>query len=91
MLCHIQHMARGPSGRLVIEVDPGLKRDLHSALAADGTSLKEWFLVRVRDYFSHRDQPHLPGITTFPTTTRSDPTLRAAEDGGQYRTRRPEQ
>src|SRR5437667_12512224 len=34
MSCHIRHMARGPSGRVVIEVDPFLKRDLHSALAA---------------------------------------------------------
>jgi hypothetical protein len=56
-------MARGPSGRLVIEVDPPLKRDLHSALAADGTTLKEWFIQRTKEYLNDRRQPGLPGIS----------------------------
>ena len=56
------YMARGPSGRLVIEVDPPLKRDLHSALAADGTTLKDWFLHRLAEYLSERQQPQLPGL-----------------------------
>ena len=66
-------MARGPSGRLVIEVDPLLKRDLHSALAADGSSVKEWFLKRVTEYFAERDQLALPGFT------RSSPPRQTAE------------
>jgi hypothetical protein len=53
-------MARGPSGRLVIEVDPALKHNLHAALAADGTTLKEWFLVCVSTYLRDRLQPNLP-------------------------------
>jgi hypothetical protein len=81
-------MARGPSGRLVIEVDPHLKRDLHSALAADGTSLKHWFLSCVREYFAHRHQPSLPGLTRFPQVDPSEPLLRAAEPSGDYRTRK---
>jgi hypothetical protein len=78
-------MARGPSGRLVIEVDPSLKRDLHSALAADGSSLKDWFLKRVAEYFAERHQPVLPGITRLPGAA-AVPTLRAAEEAGSYRT-----
>jgi hypothetical protein len=77
-------MARGPSGRLVIEVDPLLKRDLHSALAADGSSLKEWFLQRVAEYFDHRHQPTLPGIVHLPMTLEKS-TLRAAEQAGAYK------
>lgn len=79
-------MARGPSGRLVIDIDPVLKRDLHSALAADGSSLKDWFLKRVVTYFAERQQPALPGMTDFPTTA-TQPTLRAADDAGVYETR----
>ena len=36
-------MAKGESGRIVIEVDPHLKRQLYSALASDGSTLKAWF------------------------------------------------
>jgi hypothetical protein len=37
-------MARGSSGRIVIEVDPTLKNDVYLELARTGTSLKDWFL-----------------------------------------------
>ena len=36
-------------------VEPALKRAIHSALAADGLSLKDWFLQRNRDYLEGRD------------------------------------
>jgi hypothetical protein len=74
-------MARGPSGRLVIEVDPILKRDLHAALAADGLTLKDWFLRRVSDYIAQRQQPPLPGISYIEL---ADTTLRAAETPAAY-------
>lgn len=73
-------MARGPSGRLVIEVDPALKRNLHSALAADGFTLKEWFLQHVAKYITDHQQPPLPGIAGAET-----PSSRAAEDPAPYR------
>ncbi len=56
-------MARGPSGRIVADLDPGLKRQFHAALAADGTTFKEWLLARVSTYFEDRQQPRLPGIS----------------------------
>lgn len=37
-------MAKGRSGRIVIEIDPELKRQLYSALAMDALTLKEWFV-----------------------------------------------
>lgn len=58
-------MARGPSGRLVIEIDPALKRDLHAALAQDGLTLKDWFLQRASGYIAERRQPSLPGLTRY--------------------------
>lgn len=37
-------MARGDSGRVVIELEPELKRQLYSILAIQGLTLKEWFI-----------------------------------------------
>jgi hypothetical protein len=47
------------SGRVVVEVDPALKLSLHAALAADGLSLKDWFVRHASDYVSERQQPRL--------------------------------
>lgn len=77
-------MARGPSGRLVIDVDPNLKRDLHATLAADGSTLKDWFLQRVEDYLTQHRQPSLPGIASFRLADEVL-ALRAAEEPAIYR------
>lgn len=48
-------MPIGKSRRIVIDVeDVGLKRDLYSALAAEGRSLKDWFASSAREYLSGR-------------------------------------
>jgi hypothetical protein len=49
-------MAIGPSGRIVIEIDPELKRELYGCLSSDGLSLREWFLDSARQYLSTRTQ-----------------------------------
>ena len=46
-------MSIGSSGRIVIEVGPGLKRELYAALARDGSTLKEWFLRSAQVYLSN--------------------------------------
>jgi len=43
-------MAQGKSGRIVIEVDPALKRELYAALAMSGSTLKDWFVRSAEDY-----------------------------------------
>ena len=50
-------MAKGKSGRLVIEVEPTFKRKLYSALASDGLTLKEWFVEEAKTYLSERTLP----------------------------------
>ncbi len=47
-------MAKGASGRVVVEVQPSLKRELHSALALDGQTLKSWFIEAANLYISRR-------------------------------------
>ena len=37
-------MARGSSGRIIIEVDPGFKQELYDVLQKENLTLKEWFL-----------------------------------------------
>ena len=52
-------MSIGSSGRIVIEVDPDLKKNLYSALAKEGLSLKEWFLRGVTSYLENSSQLQL--------------------------------
>lgn len=60
-------MARGESGRVVVEVDPELKAALYSVLAKSGTTLKDWFLGAARQFVDSQTQPSLFG------TSGSDP------------------
>lgn len=48
-------MAQGKSGRIVIEINPELKRDLYSALAKKGITLKDWFIEQAKDYLTTND------------------------------------
>ncbi|MFQ1065246.1 hypothetical protein [Bordetella trematum] len=43
-------MSIGNSGRIVIEIDPKIKRQLYSTLARDGMTLKDWFLQEAKSY-----------------------------------------
>lgn len=52
-------MPVGESGRIVIEVDTRLKRDLYSVLDRDGLTLKEWFIGRASHYVEDAVQPSL--------------------------------
>lgn len=40
-------MSIGNSGRIVIEIEPELKRQLHATLRLEGKNLKSWFLENV--------------------------------------------
>jgi hypothetical protein len=79
-------MARGPSGRVVIEMDPELKRELHSALVADGTTLKDWFIAQAEAHLHARREPGLPGLATFePGEVEPTPLSKVAEEAPSYR------
>ena len=49
-------MAKGTSGRIVIEIDPDLKQELYDALDKEGLKLKQWFLKNAEDYLRDRSQ-----------------------------------
>jgi len=49
-------MSVGPSGRIVVEVAPELKRELHSALVKDGKTLKDWFVTQAESFVESRQR-----------------------------------
>lgn len=51
-------MSIGSSGRIVIELDPEVKRHLYSALARDGLTLKDWFIKEAATYVAKAEQLH---------------------------------
>lgn len=49
-------MGVGRSGRIVIEIEPGLKQELYSALGKEGKSLKSWFVENAESFLSDKGQ-----------------------------------
>jgi len=52
----LHSMARGESGRIVIEINPSTKDELYTALQRDGMTLKQWFLRQSSEYLQNRMQ-----------------------------------
>lgn len=54
-------MSIGNSGRVVIEMEPEQKRQLHAILRLEGKNLKSWFLEHVEELLEqHGQQQTLP-------------------------------
>lgn len=49
-------MPIGSSGRIVIEVEPSLKRELHKVLRNSGSNLKEWFVDQAEAFLAGDQQ-----------------------------------
>ncbi len=52
-------MPKGASGRIVIEVGEAFKRRLYSVLAAQGLTLKDWFVRTAAEHIDQYEQPSL--------------------------------
>jgi len=52
-------MARGSSGRVVVEIGPQLKKQLYSVLSAHGLTLKDWFIHAAQAQVREHEQPSL--------------------------------
>ncbi len=54
-------MSIGNSGRIVIEMEPEIKKQLHAVLRLEGKNLKSWFLENVEELLEqHGQQQDLP-------------------------------
>lgn len=49
-------MARGKSGRVVLEIDPELKRQIYATLENNQQTMKEWFIKKAEDLISGHKQ-----------------------------------
>lgn len=49
-------MAVGASGRIVVEIQPKLKRELYAALSLEGITLKDWFLRQAGSFIATGNQ-----------------------------------
>jgi hypothetical protein len=70
----LHHMARGDSGRIVLEIEPSEKEELYAAITKDGMTLKDWFLRKASEYLRERNQPQLFGpqaLTEAPVAYRA--------------------
>ena len=52
-------MAKGPSGRIVIEVEPALKHELYVELTRRNLTLKAWFVGEATRFVEMTRQPSL--------------------------------
>ena len=52
----VRIMSRGESSRVVVEVDPALKRRLYSAIAIENSTLKDWFVDAAQRYVAEQSQ-----------------------------------
>lgn len=71
-MCNVMYITGviGASGRIVLEVEPDLKRRLYSALALEHRSLKDWFVSRAVEYVRSQHQPDL--FITMPANGGDD-------------------
>jgi hypothetical protein len=47
-------VAKGESGRIVLEVEPELKKALYSVLAMEQKTLKDWFVDKAQKYICEK-------------------------------------
>ncbi len=85
-LCYLGNVMRmthhGESGRVVIDVQPELKRRLYAALSLSGSTLKDWFMKVAEEYCEEKKQPSFFRQVQYGRSKHSDP-LVVREEFGQ--------
>ena len=74
----------GQSGRIVIDVDPELKRKLYSALSLSGSTLKDWFIKVGEEYCEQRLESAPTRSKRYSHRTASAPNLVKESSGAVY-------
>jgi hypothetical protein len=52
-------VSRGPSGRIVVEIEPQLKAALYAELTRHGLTFKDWLVSQAKVYIYDGRQPSL--------------------------------
>ena len=61
-------MSIGTSGRIVIELDPELKKAVHETLKRKGSNLKAWFVEQAQQLISENNDQLDLGLEADPPT-----------------------
>jgi hypothetical protein len=64
-------MARGPSGRIVVEIDPAQKREIYALLSSKGNTFKAWLQRQISNYVDQHQQHPLSGLHAGDSSARS--------------------
>jgi DNA (cytosine-5)-methyltransferase 1 len=73
----------GNSGRVVIDIEPDLKRRLYAALSLSGSTLKDWFRKSASAYCEEQKHPYLPRQVNY-GSGRKKMVLSVREESIQY-------
>jgi hypothetical protein len=65
-------MARGNSGRIVIDVTPEFKDELYSLLSNSKCTLKSWFITEAQRFMEEQRQPVLFKMKESAVTGRTN-------------------
>jgi DNA (cytosine-5)-methyltransferase 1 len=74
----------GNSGRVVIDIEPDLKRQLYAALSLSGSTLKDWFRKSATAYCEEQKQPSFLRQVNYGTVGRRKKALVVREEFTQY-------
>lgn len=55
----VEKMAKGSSGRIIIEIDPEFKQELYDSLQKENLTMKDWFLANADRFLKDRGQLNL--------------------------------
>ena len=65
-------MARGQSGRIVLEDTPELKNELYSAISKKGITLKDWFVDNAEQYIKYQIAEKQLTFDSLATSSKED-------------------
>ena len=81
-MCMIQN---SNSGKIVVNIEPDLKRRLYATLSLSGSTLKDWFRKSAAVYCDEQNQPSLTRTSGY-RPARQKKTLHVREELARYKT-----
>jgi len=76
---------KGNSGKIVVNIEPDLKRHLYAALSLSGSTLKDWFRKSAAAYCDEQRQPSFFRTSGY-RSGRQKKSLQVREELAQYKT-----
>ncbi len=65
-------MSVGESGRIVLEIDPLVKKQLYQTLKTEGLCMKDWFLIQANQLLTQETPPTQSSLQMSQTKTEGN-------------------